>query len=275
MFNKIVSFFSSSQQVIIIATSVLIVGMLVALIKKRSIYSFTSIWLYITLGVFQTQMNMSRNAVAIFFCYLAMDFIREKRLASYIIAVAIATMYHKSAILFLPIYWLVNRVHLTPSRIIRIVLLSLVMGIFFSVLRPYLYALLPLRYKRYVVGSATSYEGLIVGAFHFAIIAYLYCRSEREKRPEILEKATIGTWMFTAEMLFFCLGFGASYSTRVAALFGPYIIIFVPEILEYGMRSEKKRVSIAGFLCLISGVQYILRLSINNIGSTMPYHFFR
>ena len=78
IFNKLISIFSSNEQAITIANSLLIMILLSKLISKYSSYAFLSIWLYITLGIFQTQMNMTRNAIAILICYLGCEYIKKR-----------------------------------------------------------------------------------------------------------------------------------------------------------------------------------------------------
>ena len=79
--------------------------------------------------------------------------------------------------------------------------------------------------------------------------------------------------MFLLNLCCFALSFGIGYAARIAALFGPYIILFLPQMLDV-MESRSKKKMIGLLLVLICGCQYILRLCVNNIGGTMPYTFF-
>lgn len=275
LFNKFVGFFSTSEQAIIIANSIVIFALLVLLIKRQSAYPFLSIWLYVTLGIYQTQMNVTRNAIAILLCYIAFEFIEKKKPVKYVALVLIATAFHESSFLFLPMYWLVNHVRLTPKRISKILLGAAIFGAFFSVVRPYIYAVLPFQYKHYILGNTTKYESLIVGVFHFAIVAFTYLLLNKNERYSIVEKLPVGVWAFIADILFFCIGYDLSYATRIAALFGPYLIVLLPQMIAHGTKSKKQRAFAIVTLVVICGLQYVARISINNIGSTIPYAFFR
>ena len=90
----------------------------------------------------------------------------------------------------------------------------------------------------------------------------------------MLECEVIGVWMLMLEMLFFCIGYDVAAATRMAALFGPYLIIFIPRLIETGIESKSVRLNVIALVMVLSGMQYIVRLQINNIGSTMPYQFF-
>lgn len=90
----------------------------------------------------------------------------------------------------------------------------------------------------------------------------------------MFECESIGVWMLMLEMLFFCIGYDVAAETRMAALFGPYLIIFIPRLIETGIESKSMRLNVIALVMVLSGMQYIVRLQINNIGSTMPYQFF-
>lgn len=90
----------------------------------------------------------------------------------------------------------------------------------------------------------------------------------------MFECEVIGVWMLMLEMLFFCIGYDVAAATRMVALFGPYLIIFIPRLIETGIESKSVRLNVIALVMALSGMQYIVRLQINNIGSTMPYQFF-
>lgn len=90
----------------------------------------------------------------------------------------------------------------------------------------------------------------------------------------MFECEAIGVWMLMLEMLFFCIGYDVAAATRMAALFGPYLIIFIPRLIESGIESKSVRLNVIALVMVLSGMQYIVRLQINNIGATMPYQFF-
>ena len=274
LYNKLISYIGNSDQVITIANSILIIFLLSALIKKKSLYPLLSIWLYITLGIFQTQMNMSRNAIGILICYLSFDFIRERKLVKYILCVVLATLFHSSSILFLPFYWIAGKIKLTPKFLSRTLILAIVFGFGFSVIRPMVVRVLPLEYSRYFSGNTTKLESLMVGAFHLLLLLFTWVMMEREGRLKAVNDEIIGVWMFVAEIFFFCVGFDVAYATRMAALFGPYLIILIPNLLGKGIKTDSKRLAVIAMIVVICGIQYLLRLNMNNIGSTMPYMFF-
>ena len=259
---------------ITVANSLLTIILLSKLIKSQSPYAFLSVWLYITLGIFQTQMNMARNAIAIMICYLGCTFIEKRDEKRFLLTVAIASLFHSSSILFVPLYWLVTKVKLTKKKVIKIFLVSFILGVTFSWVRPYFVRFLPFGFGRYFAGNASKLESLIIGAFHLALILLVMMLTDRLERNKIIEHESIGIWMLVLEILFFCIGFDVASATRMAALFGPYLIVLIPNMIERGILSDNKRLNAIALIIILTGAQYIARLQINNIGKTMPYAFF-
>ena len=274
LYNKLVSLISENPQAITIANSLLIMALLGKLIKDHSPYVFLSAWLYITLGIYQTQMNMARNAIAILICYLGCKYIEECNVKKFLIFVTIATLFHSSSVLFVPIYWLATKSKLKSKKVAKILLLSMGCGFAFSLVRPLFVRFLPFGFGRYFIGNTFKFESLIVGLFHLVLIIVVIFFTEKQDRAKMFEFESIGVWMLVLEMLFFCIGYDVAAATRMAALFGPYLIIFIPRLIETGIESKSVRLNVIALVIILSGMQYIVRLQINNIGSTMPYQFF-
>lgn len=273
LYNWILRRLFTAPQTITIANSVIITTILHFISKKYSPYPMLSIWLYITLGVFQTQMNMARNAIAIMICYLGVKFIKNRQLTKYILVVLFASTIHFTAIMFLPLYWLVN-IKFSYKNIIRGTAVILSAGLATTVLKPFLIAIVPDRYAMYIGNETTDFSGFILGIFYFVLLLYVLYMLNKRKRLDALNKNIDGSWMAALNMSFFILGYNFAFGTRVAALFGPYLIIFIPQLIEDGIENKKKKELTVAGVYLLCGAQYVLRLMVNNIGSTMPYRFF-
>lgn len=77
-------------------------------IYKYSKNVYFSLLLYIGFGYFAFAMNGIRQAIAIGICMLAFDAAIEKKSKKFIILVLTAVLFHKTALLFVPVYWLAN-----------------------------------------------------------------------------------------------------------------------------------------------------------------------
>lgn len=271
--NKLLSCFFPSPQTIIVVSSIIIIVLLYQFVKSDSQMSLLSLWLYITLGIYQTEMNVSRNAIAIFICYLAFYWVRRKKPLLFLLCVLIAATIHQTALFFLPLYWLVNNVRLNGKRMLILVAVSSLLGLNFSTVGAFLSSFLPYRYARYLTGADFNIRSVLVGVFSavlYLMVLWFMNASERSKATQTL---TVGNWMFTLNLCAFGLNLGIEAGARLAALFGPYIIYLIPQMLEC-IESPKQRALAAKCIVVVSFLQFAARLMINNIGGTMPYQFF-
>lgn len=83
LLNKLLSIYLPAPQWITVANSALIIALLYRWLRRESPNAMLSIWLYLTLGVYQTEMNVARNAIAILLGYTAFHWIKERKLAPY------------------------------------------------------------------------------------------------------------------------------------------------------------------------------------------------
>lgn len=273
LYNKIIGLLFNSPQMITVVNSCIIIILIYLLIKKKSKDYFLSIWLYLTLGLFQTEMNVSRNAIAILICYHALDYIAEKKFWKYIIWVCIAATIHKSVLVFIPLYFLFKKPIPSGKRMRLIIEISSVVGIGCMVLAPYIQNIIPMGLGKYLMASNEKTESLLVGGFYIAIVFFIWFMMKRSEKEGIYYACSTGMWMFTLNIACFGLNIGFKMAARVAGLFGVYIIILIPDLI-YEIKSEKRRKTVTILLILGCGLQYILRMMINNIGGTMPYSFF-
>lgn len=86
LLNKLLSIYLPAPQWITVANSALIIALLYRWLRRESPNAMLSIWLYLTLGVYQTEMNVARNAIAILLGYTAFHWIKERKLGAVLFA---------------------------------------------------------------------------------------------------------------------------------------------------------------------------------------------
>lgn len=272
LMNKLLSYFSSSAQAITIVNSTIIMILLYGVIRRNSPNYLLSIWLFITLGIYQTEMNVTRNAIAILIVYQAFPFAERKQFGKYLVICLIAASFHVTALVFIPIYWFLNY-KITHQKALILVVISGLIGVLFPVVSPYIRFLLPTGLEKYFIGSNSKMESLIVGILNLGIYTLCWGMLRRREREKVFLNCSVGIKMLILNLCFFGLNIGLGYASRMAALFGPYLIILVPQMLNF-IESKKRKKRAVAVVVLLCGCQYILRLCVNNIGGTMPYRFF-
>ena len=273
LMNKLLSVFSHSPQAITILNSKIIMILWYNLIRRESPDFMLSIWLLLTMGIYQTEMNVTRNAIAILIVYNGFGYLRRGQFWHYVAICVAASLFHVAALIFLPLYWLVRHVRITPKLAMLLIGAACVLGILFPLVGPYLSGLLPGRFAKYLEGNNEKLQSLLVGALNGGFFLLTCLLIPRKRWREILTRQRLGVTLLVINLCFFGLNIGLSDASRMAALFGPYIIILIPRLMRL-IPDRARRVDASRLLMVLSGIQYVLRMCINNIGGTMPYCFF-
>lgn len=273
LYNKIWGILGSSWQIITIGNSLTIFLLLYRLIKKESKNYFLSIWLYLTLGIYQTEMNVARNAIAIMICYYAMQYIEKRDWKRYMGLICVAACIHKSVLIFIPLYFLFKRPFISNKKMYGLWIISVAGGVFALRYTSLIQALFSGASGSYLTAGNEKQESLLVGILYLCMIVIVAVVMKREERSTMFQRCPIGAWMFTLNMCCFGMNIGFKMAARVAALFGTYMIIFLPDLIDT-IPDCNRRAWATMLVMSGSMVQYILRMVINNIGGTLPYEFF-
>ena len=273
LLNKIVSFFCAAPQTITIVNSTIIILLLYRLIQKYSLNCFLSLWLYVTLGIFQTEMNVTRNAIAILIVYNCFDYIAQGKMAKYLLSCVVGSLFHTAALAFIPLYWIVRYYKPSFNKSLILVGVFVAIGLFSQVLSFFLKSFLPISLARYFIQGNEKISSLMVGIFNMALFMMIYLLLGKGKRENLFKEYKLGAVLLTINLCFFGLNISLDYAARMAALFGPYLIIFIPQMIDL-FDSSAKRTKVSVLVAVLCGAQYILRMCVNNIGGTMPYSFF-
>lgn len=125
----IVSRLSYNEQFFLTIMALIINIPIARFIYKYSTNKFLSVVLYITIGSFTFQLTGLRQSIAMSLCLIAIDFVLSRKLLPFVCIVIFAALFHKSAILFLPVYLFGYKV-IRKKRIIVLIMVMITM--FFS-----------------------------------------------------------------------------------------------------------------------------------------------
>lgn len=105
-FQKIVSLFSSDFQTFLIFVAIIIFFLLGIFIYKYSSGYFISYLLFISLGLYHFSFTGIRQSISMIIILWTYKFILEKKAVKFFIVVLIASLFHSSALIFTPMYFL-------------------------------------------------------------------------------------------------------------------------------------------------------------------------
>ena len=97
--------------------------------------------------------------------------------------------------------------------------------------------------------------------------------TERDRRPVMREENQIALWAFVTETVLYALSIRSSMFSRGAFLYSPYTVLLIPNLL-HDIRDDTRRRRAAFAVILYGVAAYLLRVSFNNVGKTIPYAFF-
>ncbi len=274
IYNKILSVFGS-RQTITIANSLLQIGLISVVIVRQSDNKWLSYFLYFTFCFYQTALNLTPSSFVSYFMFLSFPYIKDQKLLRFLIFVGIGMLFHTSAIFFIPLYFL-NKIEITKKRVVLVSGgLGLIWMLFPIFIKNIIY-IVPQKYIWYI-DLSREHRGntveLIVLLVQIIAIVFCIIQLEKHKRREIIEENRLISWMLLFEIILYVLSIKLSMFQRGAFLFSPYIIVVIPNIIDKIRSKNKKRITTA-CIVIYGLILYILRVQINNVGTTMPYQFF-
>lgn len=125
--NIIVSFFTTNRYIFIFIVTIAIYSMLFVSIKRYAVnYPFA---LLVFLGLwFFFSFTYLRQVFAATFVWLSIPYIIKRKIWKYLVIALTAMTFHKSAIIFLPLYFVVNR-NYSQRQIVYIMVATFIIGL--------------------------------------------------------------------------------------------------------------------------------------------------
>ena len=276
IYNKILSFISKNPQAIIIANSILQIGLITILIDKESKDKWLSIFLYFTFCFYQTALNLTPSSFVSYFMFLSFPFIKKRKLLPFMTFVVIGMLFHTSAVFFVPLYFLYN-IKINKKILFGSILICILFVFFYDSILPIIISIIPSKYVWYIDSLRVSYKystELLVYVVQLLAIIFVLSLLGKQGFKDFAKINSLMFWVFIYETILYFLATKASMFSRGAFLFSPYTIIIIPEIISYINNANKRKIATIGIV-LYGVIVYIARVSVNNVGTTMPYVFFR
>ena len=280
---KLLSYLSSSPQLLIAFTAVLSIGSVCILVYFHSPDAVLSMTLFIGLQYFANYMNLMRQVVAMSLVFLAFEFLlRRFRFGwiPYLAVVALASFFHISALLLavLCIFWYLPPRYLTVGIIGGASLFGI---FFFSPLVQLAVRIVP-KYAGYleseymVHGGLASALNLVIALAVLALAAYLLFREGRFRSPlregEDHRRAFF-FWCAFAALILAAFSLRAIIFDRLVFYFSVFLIVTVPLALDALPR--KVRIYAKCAICVGAVAFCVVVLALRpEWTKVIPYKFF-
>lgn len=126
-----IQYFTTDPQWLFIISSLLTVGGIFISIKKFSVNPALSVFLFCTMGFLSHSFNLTRQFISIAIILYSLSFVINKQFMKYVICVVLAALFHQTALIMLPMYFLL-RLKAAPAYYILITLIAGALSVFQS-----------------------------------------------------------------------------------------------------------------------------------------------
>lgn len=264
LYCKIIILFTDYFQIFLAITAALQIIMIGYVIYKLSDDIVISFITYFAFGLYVMSFSGLRQSMAYAMTFLASYFLLKKKNAPFFLLVIMAYFIHRSAIVFILMFFL-GKIKLTRQRLNLAVVVSLLTIPFFSLLSSYITAFVfPEKYAQHVVEESGA-----IGLF----LLYLFLFFLSQKIPTGNQKMDFIREMILLAVLGQSLGiFDAGYSTRIAFYFSIFFTLYFPILINhYSDFKPKREITISVSVGLFAFFCWYVRGGYLNV---VPYYFF-
>lgn len=230
---------SPDPQILIFTTALITNFLIICVLYKYSRFFELSSFVFITSGMFTTSMNGIRQYLAAAIAFMATKYILNGNFGKYALIILLASTIHKSALVLLPIYFIVRREAWTKVTF-SILALSILIVLGFNVFSEMLFSALGNtqygHYSDFDEGGASTIRVIVNAAP--VIVAFL----GRDKLRELWPKSDFIVNMSIISIVFMIISSQNWIFARFNIYFGLYNLILVSWIVKLFHESNQKLV---------------------------------
>lgn len=237
---------SDDPQFLIFTTALITNILIVTVLYKYSRMLEVSLYVYITGGLFLVSMNGIRQVLAAAIVFTAIKFLIEGKWVHYTLVVLLASTFHQSALVLIPIYFVV-RFKAWSKATAALVLLAIVIVIGFDQFSSTLFSTIENtqygHYSNFKEGGANPLRVVVEAAP--LLIAYL----GRDQLREIFPKSDIIVNMALIGFVFMLISTQNWIFARFSIYFSLYQLILISWIVKLFKEKDQKLVYYGMILC--------------------------
>lgn len=237
MFQYLLKLISDDPQLLIFVTSFITLSLIVIGLYKYSRLFELSLYVFITSGAFIVSMNGIRQYLAAAIVFAATSFILKGNWKMYILVVLFASVFHQSALVMIPLYYMVRKKAWTGTTLLLLsIALLIVFGfnqfssLLFSALKETQYG----EYQNFTEGGANIIRVIVSAAP--LIFAYL----GREKLRIIFPKIDIIVNLSILGVAIMIISTQNWIFARIAIYFSLYQIILISWVIKVFREKDQK-----------------------------------
>jgi transmembrane protein EpsG len=262
LLQMILQLFSRDPQILIFITALITNGLIILVLYKYSRMLEISLYVYITSGLFLVSMNGIRQFLAAAIIFAATKFILDGSWKKFFVVVLIASTFHLSALLFLPIYFLVRTKAWTKTTVL-LLLIAVIIVIGYNQFTDLLFAAIGEsqygNYENFTEGGANKLRIAVYGAP--LIIAYL----GRDKLRRLFPKSDYIVNLSLLNVVFMVIASQNWIFARFTIYFGLYQLILIAWVIKLFREKDQKLIYFAllAFYFIYFYYEHVIALNID------------
>lgn len=261
--NNIIGILTNNEQIFLTIVAILSIAPVGRFIYKYSKMPFLSFTIYIAFNYYAFTFSGLRQAISFAIIFISYDYIKDRKLMKFLICVVCASLFHKSALIFLPAYF-IYRIKINKIVIGSLIALDLVIFIFRKSIFTFF---INNFYQSFSIVESSSYTWMAFCALIVLMGSFVY------KSMINISDDNSGLYMFLligiSLMIFASVG---NNVMRIADYYYMFVIIFIPEALT--AVKDKKLALVVGYLVIIGLIIIYLWFLKGSPYGIVPYRFF-
>lgn len=225
---------------------------------------------FIGLGYYFHSMNLIRQFMAIAIAFTALEYLESKQFLKYLTYILIAALFHKSVLIWLPVYFMVNYIKGKKYYIITgtcFILTNLFFERVLNILSKYGI------YSFYIVSKSRFLEGRIsipnlVFSGIILVCSFLLYTSLIRRRYENIRRIRIAWIHFQIYATLYIFGI---FSTRIAFYFSIVQLLLIPDIVQSFKMSSRTILKLLTAVVLFILMLITLYISLSTGNDFIPY----
>ena len=264
IFEKLISLVTSTPQIYQIIYSTIYLIAVVTFANQLEKHNFSFLYFFATLGIYTFMFTGVRQSLAMCICLLSYPLVKRRRFVPFALLVVLAFTFHKSAILFLAVYFIYGR-KINFINSIFYASFAVVAYIYIEVIQNWFNDTLDYEYNIEKTGNGAVFFIVIILITAFSFFAILHYRKQTFESVGLLNVGII-------TLIFWLL----RLATRVAERPSYYFMFFTAAMLCYGVDAPKSsidRLLVKSVIYVAFMLLYIYRFS-TNFATLVPYATF-
>lgn len=258
--TKIISTITLDKHLYLTIISILSTIPIAIVIYKKSKNPILSLLLFLSFGFYNFNFSGLRQAIAFAIVFYSFLFIVDRKLIKFIITIIVASLFHTSALVFIPAYFLFD-FKITKLKIILMIFVDVIIYIFKVPIYGFINSFF---YEEYGIVLTNSYLWMIMCLIILMFCLLYYKRIVSDNKSILYNLVIIGTAIMLLSPI-------ANNILRVANYYYMFIILLIPEVISY-IKSTKNELLI-NLITIIFGLSLYIYLLYVDSYNIVPYIF--